>query len=422
MCREEFMTSQPEGDKRANETSSKGGDQANRAEQPSSRALDFLAQQLHKNGEQGSTKQHDALISDCFSRLSRGDYDGTHLVIEESARELLKRPSIPPETTTLLKSALRLLADEHLQHNSPTGTLRTLDVLLELARKETGTVRGEITTLSFERVLTLKIIRERQGAGNHELNESYLEAIKDTRKMALQESSGITNTVRGHILSHLGKCLFYVGAWEEAASTLLRSLELVTNPAAKASAFKMLAQISHYQGEREEAHGYIRALDLIPGWNDPEHGTLAEQIERGAAPAGAAKVPPTLQCINDTLTRGFSLLEQELYLAAQGTLEGALTMIEHQYGRRHYLATTALTLLCKTLADRASLSNDQSEQGKLFTEAREHAMRGFDILQSENADRPRQKQLLEFSRDISEALDDHHEVTRLSKMIDADLF
>jgi hypothetical protein len=405
------MVNQPEEDKRAKHLG-----------QASSRSLDFLAQQLHKNDEHATTKQHEAQLASGVTRLRQGDYDGSHHAIERAAHELLKQSSLTPEITTVLKTSLRLLADEHLRHNSPLGTLHTLDMLLELARKENAPNRGEIATLSFERVLTLKVIRESQGATNQELNDAYLKAITEASTMALQESSGITNTVRGHILSHLGKCLFYLGAWGEADSTLLRSLEFVTNPATKASALKMLAQISHHQGERNQARSYIRALGLIPGWHDPEHAILAEQVERGALPSGDAKVPPALQCINETLTRGFSLLERELYVAAQGTLEGALTMIEHQYGPRHYLATTALTLLCKAVADQASLSYDQSEQGKLFTEAREHAMRGFDILHSENADRPRQKKLLEFARDISEALEDYPEQARLSKMLDSDLF
>jgi hypothetical protein len=297
-----------------------------------------------------------------------------------------------------------------------------LDMLLELARRESGNQRGEIATLSFERVLALKVIRESQGAGNQELNDSYLQAIKDTRRMALQESSGITNTVRGHILVHLGKCLFYAGIWDESAATLRRSLELVTEGAVKASAFKMLAQVCHYQGEQYEALHYIRQLGLISGWGDPEQEALASQITNGIADTNAPSLPPALRSINDTLKRGFNLLEQEHLIAAQSTLEGALAMIEHQYGPQHYLATTALTLLCKALADRALECVDAREQRTLYSEARKHALRGFDILKVESSDRERQKQLLRFARDISEALDDHGEVQRLSRMLDSDLF
>lgn len=405
------MANQPEGDKRAEHR-----------DPPPSRSLQFFARQLSEHGELVKTKQYEALLAKSVNRLRDGDYDGSHLAIQLAAKELLKQPILTSETTSLLKTSLRLLADEHLRKDAPVGALGAIDMLLELARKEIGPNRGEITTLSFERVLTLKVIRERQGATNPELNESYLRAISETRAMALREESGITNTVRGHILSHLGKCLFYAGAWGEADSTLLRSLEFVTAPAAKAIALKMLAQIAHHQGEQDRARSYVRALALIPGWHDPEHASLAEQVERGALPAGDATIPPTLQCINETLTRGYSLLQQERFVAAQSTLEGALAMIEHQYGPRHYLATTALTLLCKAVADQASLSDDEAEQQKLFAEARAHALRGFDILQSESADRPRQKQLLEFARDISDALDDQSEVERLSRMIESDLF
>jgi tetratricopeptide (TPR) repeat protein len=416
------MTNSPDMNKGPRDDRRGNSDAPKHEEHPSSKAFSFFAQQLHATQERAAYQQHVATLVHGMPGLAQRDYLGSTPPLEQAAKALLELPSLDSKTTTLLKNSLRDLGDYHLSHNHPFDTLRMLDMLLELARREHGNHRGEIALLSFERVLALKVVRESQGAGNQELNDSYLQAIKDTRRMALQESGGITNTERGHILVTLGKCLFYAGAWEESAPTLHRCLDFVTDAGTKASAFKMLAQICHYQGEREEALYYIKQVGLIPGWNDPERETLAAQIENGTRDTNAPSLPSALQCINETLTRGFNLLQQEHLIAAQGTIEGALAMIEHQYGRQHYLATTALTLLCKVLSDRAHESVDVGEQRNLYTEARKHALRGFDILKTESIDRERQKQLLGFARDISEALDDHPEAHRLSRMLDSDLF
>ena len=416
------MSNSPDMNKGPRDDSRGNPDASHPAGQRPSKALRFFAQQLYTTQERAAYGQHVTTLANGIPTLSQRDFSGSIPDLEQSAKALLALPSIDTKTTTLLKDSLRGLADYHLKHGHPVGTLQMLDMLLELARRENGNHRGEIATLSFERVLALKVIRESQGAARQELNDSYLEAIKASRKVALQEASGITNTVRGHILVNLGKCLFYGGAWDEAASTLHRCLELVTDGATKASAFKMLAQICHYQGEQDEALRYIGQLSLIPGWRDPERDTLAEQIRNGSRDTNSSSLPPALLCINETLHRGFSLLQQEQLIAAQGTLEGALSMIEHQYGGHHYLTTTALTLLCKVLADHALECSDMNERRDLFTEARNHALRGFEILKAESVDRERQKQLLEFARDISEALDDHHETPRLSRMLDSDLF
>jgi len=416
------MSNAPDMNKGPRDDSRGNPDASHSAAQPSSKALRFFAQQLHTTQERATYEQHVTTLANGIPTLGQKDFSGSISNLEQAAKALLALPSIDTKTTTLLKNSLRSLADYHLHQNHPVGTLQMLDLLLELVRRDSGNQRGEIATLSFERVLALKVIRESQGADNQELNDSYLQAIKDTRQMALQEESGITNTVRGHILVNLGKYLFYAGAWDEAASTLHRCLEFVTDGGAKASAFKMLAQVCHYQGQQDEALHYVGQLGLIPGWIDPERETLAAQIKDGTRDTNAPALPPALQSINDTLKRGFRLLEQEHLIAAQSTLEGALAMIEHQYGPQHYLATTALTLLCKVLADRAQESVDSSERRDLYTEARKFALRGFDILKVESMDRDRQKQLLGFARDISEALDDHNEARRLSRMLDLDLF
>lgn len=416
------MTNSPDMNKGSGDDSRGNSDKANHAGGQSSKSFNFLAQQLHETQERAVCEQHIATLLHGTRGLTRTDSSGSIPALEQAAKALLDLPSLDTKTTTLLKNSLRGLADYHLSHNYPVGTLGMLDMLLELARRGSGDQRGEIATLSFERVLALKVIRESQGANNQELNDSYLQAIQDTRRMALQEASGITTTVRGHILVHLGKCLFYAGSWDESAATLRRSLELVTEGAVKASAFKMLAQVCHYQGEQDEALHYIRQLGLIPGWRDPEQEALAAQITHGIRSTNPPPSPPALQCINETLTRGYSLLQQEHLIAAQSTLEGALAMIEHQYGPQHYLATKALTLLCKALADRALECVDSGEQRTLYSEAREHALRGFDILKAESGDRESQKQLLGFARDISEALNDYAEADRLSRMVDSDLF
>ncbi len=416
------MTNSPDMNKGPRDDSRVNPDAVNQGSRPSSKAFSSLAQQLHTTQNRVACEQHVKTLLHGMPGLSQRTDLASTPVLEQAAKALFELPSLDSKTNTLLKNSLRDLADYHLCHNQPVDTLRMLDMLLEIARRGDGDHGGEITTLSFERVLALKVIRESQGAGNQDLNDSYLQAIKDTRRIALQESCGITNTVRGHILVTLGKCLFYASAWGEATPTLHRGLEFVTDAATKASAFKMLAQICHYQGEREEALYYIEQLGRIPGWKDPERETLAEQITNGTRDSNAPSGPPALQYINETLKRGFNLLQQAHLVGAQSALEGALAMVEHQYGRQHYLATTALILLCKALADRALECVDRDEQRTLYTEARKHALRGFDILKTESIDRERQKQLLGFARDISEALDDHPEAHRLSRMLDSDLF
>ena len=116
------------------------------------------------------------------------------------------------------------------------------------------------------------------------------------------------------------------------------------------------------------------------------------------------------------------MLEQEKLIAAQSTLEGALAQIEHQYGPRHYLVTTALTLLSKTLADRATECDDDEMRETLYTDSRQCALRGYEILKDENVDRERQKQLLGFAYAISEELGDRVQVERIGAMLDTELF
>jgi hypothetical protein len=240
--------------------------------------------------------------------------------------------------------------------------------------------------------------------------------------MALQEGGGITPNTQGHILSTLGKSLFYAGMWDEAAYTLVRGLQYTIAPNAKASSLGMLAQIAHYRGEREEALQYIREMRMVPGALTPYLEALATDIANSTNQSRDSVDPPELRCIKETLHRGFDLLEQARLIAAQCTLEGALAQIEHQYGPRHYLVTTALTLLSKALADQGTECEDEERRESLYRDSRDCALRGYEILKDENLDRERQRQLLGFAHAVSEELGDQVEVRRIGAMLDTDLF
>ena len=236
---------------------------------PYSKALAFFAKQLQEQGDP-SLEYHIGTLTQGMKGLLSGEYPRPAPSMEQSAQALIELPALDERASLILKNVLRELADQHLNHGDLLGTLRVLDISLALARKQTGDHRGEITTLSFERVLALKLIREQQGAGNPALNQSYLDAIIETRRMALQEGGGITSNTQGHILTTLGKSLFYAGMWDEAAYTLVQGLHYTIAPNAKASSFGMLAQIAHYKGEREEALQYIRELRMMPGVLTPD--------------------------------------------------------------------------------------------------------------------------------------------------------
>ncbi len=387
-----------------------------------SKVLDFLARQLHSTEQTAGARKQFEQLSSGMGHLLVGEYGSGATLIEKAATSLLQYSSLDRETNSFLKKCLKELVDSHLRHNNPVGALRSLDMLIELAGKQDGDRRGDIATLSFERVLALKVIRERQGARNEDFESAYLSAIQDTRRMTLQTECGLTTTTRGHILVTLGKSLFYAGSWDEAKYTLSQGLQYVVNADVKAASLTMLAQISHYQGDSEEARQYLREIRNSRIVLPPELEAVAEDIVAEYPESGETNDPPTLVCIKKTLQRGYALLEAERLPAAQSTFEEGLTMIEHQYGRNHYLASTALTLLCKTLADRGSHSKDRDERTTLFTEARISALRAFDILKNQDADRPRQKQLLEYARDISEALGDEIEASRISAMLKSNLF
>jgi len=388
---------------------------------PNSKALAFFAKQLQEQGDP-SLEYHIGTLTQGMKGLLSGEYPRPAPSMEQSAQALIELPALDERASLILKNVLRELADQHLNHGDLLGTLRVLDISLALARKQTGDHRGEITTLSFERVLALKLIREQQGATNTELNQSYLDAIIETRRMALQEGGGITPNTQGHILSTLGKSLFYAGMWDEAAYTLVRGLQYTIAPNAKASSLGMLAQIAHYRGEREEALQYIREMRMVPGALTPYLEALATDIANSTNQSRDSVDPPELRCIKETLHRGFDLLEQARLIAAQCTLEGALAQIEHQYGPRHYLVTTALTLLSKALADQGTECEDEERRESLYRDSRDCALRGYEILKDENLDRERQRQLLGFAHAVSEELGDQVEVRRIGAMLDTDLF
>lgn len=420
------MTDSPEMNNERRDSDRPKGDRRAHTTVPDSKALAFLAKQLQKQGNP-SIEHHIGALAEGMKSLFCGEYPRPAASIEQSAQILIELPltdlpKLEQSTSLLIKNALRELADQHLNHGDLLGTLRALDLSLAFARKQTGDHRGEITTLSFERVLAFKLIREQQGASNPALNQSYLDAIIETRRMALQEGGGITSNIQGHILTTLGKSLFYAGMWDEAAYTLVSGLRHTIDPNAKASSFGMLAQIAHYKGEREEALQYIRELRMIPGVLTPDLEALATDIANATNQSRDNVDPPELRCIKETLHRGFVLLEQEKLIAAQSALEGALAQIEHQYGPRHYLVTTALALLSKALADQGTECADDEMRETLYKESRDYALRGYDILKDENVDRERQKQLLGFAYAISEELNDHAEVARLGGMLDSDLF
>lgn len=415
------MTDSPEMNNKRRDGARPKDEQSALNTAPDSKALAFFAKQLQEQGAP-SIEHHIGTLTEGIKGMLSGEYPTPAASIEQSAQELIESPRLDGRTSLLIKDSLRELADQHLNHGDLLGTLRALDLSLALARKQTGDHRGEITTLSFERVLALKLIREQQGASNLELNQSYLEAIIETRRMALQEGGGITPNTQGHILSTLGKSLFYAGMWDEAAYTLARGLQYTIAPNAKASSFGMLAQIAHYKGERQEALQYIREMRMIPGALTPDLEALATDIANTTNQAHDNVDPPKLRCIKETLHRGFALLEQEKLIAAQCTLEGALAQIEHQYGPRHYLVTTALTLLSKTLADRATECGDDDMRDTLYRESRDYALRGYEILKDENVDRQRQRQLLGFAHAISAELGDRVQVERIGAMLDTDLF
>lgn len=391
---------------------------------PISETLERFAKELQETQEAAALRKQVEVLTAGMLRLLAGEYATCAASVEATAKAVVESDNIPLDAGArlLVTKCIRELADQHLSHSDPMGALRAVDLLLELARKDSGNHRDEITTLSFERVLALKLVREQQGARNPELDESYMQAIRDTRRMALQEECGLTTATRGHILVTLGKSLFYTGAWDDAKSTLTSALHFTTKPEATAASFMMLAQISHYQGESAEAAEYIREIKNMRFAIPPELQAIADDIVQNPIQYRESNDAPALQCIKDTLQRGYALLESEQLLGAQSTFEGALSMIEHQYGCNHYLASTALTLLCKSLADRAYHCLDAEERSELYGKAREYALRAFDLLKAQDLDRPRQRQVLEYAQVISAALNDQREVARISRMLDSDLF
>ncbi len=316
-------------------------------------------------------------------------------------------------------AAHREVLNTHLQRRDFRALLASLSNATEHTAQYRGPASAEIIELAFERVLALEALRAVSEEPNDIQRNQINRAILDARALLLADDCGATAHRRTELLYSLGHKLFSACAWEMASETLLRSLSFVTAPSQRTAMLLMLAQIAAYQARDEEAKQYLNLLDTRVVSKDPASKLLLNQIQLILSPDRPSNIPPGglptdhphLRCIKDYLVRGYVLLTDHQFLAAQGTLEGAGALISHHYHSGHVLWATNHLLLCKVFTERA---NEMQERGSydekswrgLLRAACAHAMSSYRIHQSLDGPPDARRQALTFALSLSEALGD----------------